>query len=266
MKNKIKLIILIAAIGVLGYSGYQLYIIHQQYEKGDMLYDEIKKQVFQVDEVEFLQQEDSSSQKQDKDSEDASTQKEEKLPDFSVDFNKLNEINEDIKGWLWIPNTEISYPLLQGEDNEEYLHKTYDNQTSILGSIFLDTRCSFKMDDLHTIIYGHNMKNGSMFGSLKQYGDEKFYKTHKYIYIFQKEKVLKYKVISAYTTSAASDAYQLEFTDNQQYIKYLEMIRKYASYETGTPLTEKNNIITLSTCTANENSRFVVHGQLLHTY
>lgn len=264
MKKKIRIIILIISISVLGYSGYQLFQIQQQYQTGDNLYQKIEEEVFQVNEEQFmLLEEEEENEAKEKNS---SAKKEEQLPDFSVDFSKLTSINDNIKGWLWIPNTVISYPLLQGEDNEKYLHITYDKQSSIFGSIFLDFRCNSDFGDSNTIIYGHNMKNGSMFGSLKQYRDESFYKKHKYIYIFQETQVLKYKIVSSYTTNVISDTYSIEYSDTDAFGKYLDMIKKYASYDTNTSIDLNDKIITLSTCTGNEETRFVVHAKLVHTF
>lgn len=266
MKTKIRLIILVAAVGILVYSGFQLITIQKTYQKGDEIYDEIEKQVFHIDESKLKEEEDLSAVGENENGKNESKGKTEKLPDFSLDFNQMREMNKDMKGWIYIPGTKVSYPLLQGKDNQEYLHKTYDKKSSIFGSIFIDFRCDANLGDSHAIIYGHNMKNGSMFGGLKQYNKEAFYKKHKYIYVFQQEQVLKYEVVSAYKTGVTSDTYQLEFEGNKRYKDYLDMILANSFYQTGEGLSVKDKIITLSTCTGEDDFRFVVHGKLVYTF
>ena len=84
-----------------------------------------------------------------------------------LDIPALQEVNSEVIGWIYIPDTEISYPLLHTQDNETYLHAAWDGTENVAGSIFLETQCSTDLTDFNTIIYGHNMRNGSMFGALK---------------------------------------------------------------------------------------------------
>ena len=86
---------------------------------------------------------------------------------FAVNFDVLRDINPDCVGWIEIPGTNISYPIVQGRDNDHYLRLNFEGKYSVGGVIFLDHRCDSDFDRTNTIIYGHNMRDGSMFGSLK---------------------------------------------------------------------------------------------------
>ena len=97
---------------------------------------------------------------------------------LQVDFNKLEEINPDVIAWIEIPGLEISYPVVQGRDNDYYLHHLITGENHKSGSIFMDFHNQEDLSDRNTIIYGHNMKDGSMFGGLKKYRDPSFYEEH----------------------------------------------------------------------------------------
>lgn len=100
-----------------------------------------------------------------------------------VDFEKLRKVNEDVIGWIYIEDTDISYPILKGEDNNQYLFQSYEKKYVVAGSIFIDSRCSEDFGDERTVVYGHNMKNGSMFGTLDRYEKEEYRKAHENVYI-----------------------------------------------------------------------------------
>lgn len=246
MKRKIQLVIFILCICIFGISAFKLYDIHHNYEKGDAVYRTIEAEVVTV-----LPTEKPDPKKK---------KKEKKDPMISVDFKTLKQKNEDIIGWLYIPNSSISYPLLHGEDNETYLHQTYDKKSGFFGSIFIDYRNHTNLQDAHTIIYGHNMKNGSMFGTLKRYSDKSFYKEHKNIYIYTEQGIHQYKVFSYHVADAKGRIYTTSFEDKEEFSEYLKLAKQSSQIDTGVDVTTSDKTITLSTCTSNESSRFVVHA------
>ena len=130
------------------------------------------------------------------------------VPD--VDFEELTAQNDDIIGWIFIEGTDVSYPVLCGRDNQQYLFQSYEKKYLTAGSIYIDYRCSRDFTDSRTVIYGHNMHNGSMFGKLDKYTDERFMKEHPYVYILLPgEQTLKYEVKKAYKASVQSEIYKL---------------------------------------------------------
>ena len=126
-----------------------------------------------------------------------------------------------------------------------------------------DYENSSDFSDCNTLIYGHNMKNGSMFGNLKKFTeDQSTYEKSKYFWILTPEKNYRYEIISAYTTGVNSDTYTLFKGPGEEYLNYLNTIQGYSEIKTeATELTVKDKIVTLSTCTGNEATRFVVQGK-----
>ncbi len=185
-------------------------------------------------------------------------------PRISVDFSGLSAVNSDIFGWIYIPDTEISYPLLLGVDNSKYLNTAYNGSYSSFGSIFLDKKNSSDMSDRHSIIYGHNMKNGSMFGSLSDFARQAFYESHPFIYIITPDGYLKYEIFSAHKTSIADGIFVTSFSEENTYSSLLSLMGRSSWLKGNITPTTDDKVITLSTCTSvNVDDRFVVHAVLI---
>lgn len=120
-------------------------------------------------------------------------------------------MNPDVVGWIYVEAlNHISYPIVQGKDNETYLHQTYEGNYNFAGTLFIDYENSSDFNDCNTLVYGHNMKNGSMFGHLKKFAeDQNVYNKSKYFWILTPDKNYRYEIISAYTTGVDSDTYTL---------------------------------------------------------
>lgn len=127
-----------------------------------------------------------------------------------VDFEALLKVNDDIIGWIYIEGTDISYPLLCGRDNQQYLFQSYEKKYLTAGSIFVDYRCSRDFTDSRTVVYGHNMHNGSMFGKLDKFTKESYMKKHPYVYILLPGgETLKYEVKKTYKADIEGEVYKL---------------------------------------------------------
>ncbi len=181
---------------------------------------------------------------------------------LEIDFDALKQVNGDIIGWILFDNNGISYPVLQGKDNEKYLYRLADGTKSKAGSIFMDAACSPDFSDAHTIIYGHNMKNLSMFGKLKWYRTKRgYYENNRYFTIYTPDRVLRYEIFSWYEANADDMVYQVGFQPDGFFLTFIEKMVKRSSRNTGVTVDENDKIVTLSTCSAN-GKRFVVHGKL----
>ena len=112
-----------------------------------------------------------------------------------VDMEGLQEKNPDIKGWIFFENEEISYPIVYSGDNEKYIRTSVDGAAATAGSIFLEGMNSPDFEDSHTIIYGHNMQNLSMFGRLKNYKEKDYYEDHQYFQILVDGKIYRYQIL-----------------------------------------------------------------------
>lgn len=242
-------IALIVAIAVFCYAAFNLYHIYTEYKKGTDEYNQI---------------EEMAVTERDADSAEVAGPNAQLKPPIEVDFDKLKSVNEDVVGWIYVDALpDISYPIVKGKDNQTYLHQTYEKNYNFAGTIFVDYENSGDFSDCNTLVYGHNMKNGSMFGHLKKFReDDKLYKQDKYFWILTPERNYRYEIITAYTTGVNSDTYTLFKGPGEEFEKYLEMIKGYSEIQTDdTDLTIKDRIVTLSTCTGNESTRFVVQGK-----
>ena len=242
-------IALIVAIAVFCYAAFNLYHIYTEYKKGTDEYNQI---------------EEMAVTERDADSAEVAGPNAQLKPPIEVDFDKLKSVNEDVVGWIYVDALpDISYPIVKGKDNQTYLHQTYEKNYNFAGTIFVDYENSGDFSDCNTLVYGHNMKNGSMFGHLKKFReDDKLYKQNKYFWILTPERNYRYEIITAYTTGVNSDTYTLFKGPGEEFEKYLETIKGYSEIKTDdTDLTIKDRIVTLSTCTGNESTRFVVQGK-----
>ena len=128
---------------------------------------------------------------------------------ITMDLSELSKTNEDVFGWITIPDTTVAYPLLQGDDNSHYLKYSWDGLWNPVGSIFLDYRNQQDFTEFHTIIYGHRMYNDSMFNSLKNYKELSYMEEHPYVYIRSGNLIMQYEVFSAYEAATDSPAWRL---------------------------------------------------------
>lgn len=184
-------------------------------------------------------------------------------PPIEVDFEILQKINPDIVGWIYVEALEnISYPIVKGEDNEKYLHTTYEGTYNFAGTIFIDESNSRDFQDCNTLVYGHNMKNGSMFGKLKKFVSEpETYEKSRYFWILTPDTKYRYEIIAAYTTALNSDTYTLFYNPGAEVLDYLKYIQESSAIETNVRnLSVREKVVTLSTCTGNDATRFVVQG------
>lgn len=180
-----------------------------------------------------------------------------------LDLAALQAENPDVLGWIRIPDTKIDYPLVQGEDNDFYLNNNWQGKKSYLGSIFLEHRSSPDFTDYNTIVYGHNMTNGSMFAGLHKYKYDGYWQEHPYVYVLTGAGVLRYEVFSAYTAEVDSDTYRLSFSGKESKADFLVMALENSEIDTGIAPELMDRILTLSTCSGmGYSTRRVVHARL----
>ena len=180
--------------------------------------------------------------------------------DRKIDFNQLKSINEDIIGWIYIPNTNIDYALLKGKTNDTYIHTNYEKKYSFGGSIFLDEDNNESLTDSNTIIYGHNMKNGAMFANIKKFADHDYFINHPEVYIYLPDGSINvYSVYSTKIIDATSD-YYLKDIDYASYVANAKSSAKQSrdvDTQNGAPL------LLLSTCYAPDTTtRSVLFARL----
>ncbi len=184
-----------------------------------------------------------------------------------VDFDRLKKINPDIVAWIAVDNTTISYPILHGSDNEKYLDTTYNNRRSKYGSIFIDYRLESDFSARNTIIYGHNMRNSSMFGTLLKFSRQSYFDSRRFFYIITPDGTFKYEIFSAYKADVGSATYIAGFSSDSSFSDFITKICSWSEVKTGITPDVSDMIVTLSTCTSSssekETKRYVVHGRLV---
>lgn len=186
---------------------------------------------------------------------------------LKVNIAKLKETNPDVIAWIYIEDTPVSYPIVRGSDNKYYLKHTYNKKSSAFGSIFADHRNSADFSDANTLIYGHNTKNGSMFGSLKKYKKEAYLKKHPNIYIICEDRTLKYRIFSVFTPDIYNRVYEIDRKSTEDLAKWEAFVHSQSVVKTAENFSPqgKGKYITLSTCVnnINEGLRFVVTAELV---
>lgn len=161
----------------------KLFGAYLKYQKGDVSYEKLQEYVQEPEEEE---------------SPESEKEKEEpKNRYLEIDFAGLKAVNLDVIAWIQIPALDISYPVVQGKDNAYYLHHLFSGESNINGSIFVDCHNQPDFTDQNTIVYGHNMKNGSMFGTLDKYQDKELFEQHPEFYLYLPDKILKYRIFPA---------------------------------------------------------------------
>lgn len=258
--NPIEIIILIVAVAVLFFSGFQLIGIFLEYKAGSDAYDALRNKYVAIVPSEESRKADGKETHK----ETAEETETDYFPEFSIDFDALETVNSDVTGWIYIPALDIDYPVVQGADNEYYLTRTFEKKENKAGAIFMDCGANAQMTDYNTLVYGHNMKNGSMFGKLKNFQrNESLCEELPYIFYFTKNKSYKYLIVSYYVTVDGSDSYFIPGTE-EAYEKYKELVLKNAVHDCGQEIPENEPMLTLSTCYGNAGGeqRFLVHGIL----
>ena len=181
----------------------------------------------------------------------------------SIDLAALRQVNPDVVGWICIPNSKINYPLMQGEDNTFYLEHTWEGVKNPYGSIYVESRNSPDLTDFNTIVYGHNMLNGSMFAGLSNYAYQWYWTWNPYVYIVTDAGVFRYEIFSSYAAQVDSATYGLSFHQLQTRQDIIAHALENSQIDTGITPAVTDRILTLSTCTGmGYESRRVVHAVL----
>ena len=213
-------------------AGLWIFQIIIEYQRADQEYEELTEYIRETDE-EDTAQDDKTENKEVEETEESGS-----AEDFTVDFEALKQINADIVAWLRIPGV-LDYPVVQGTDNSYYLHNTFRKEYNIAGSIFLDARNASDFSDSKNIIYGHNMRNGSMFHVLRNFQDLDFYQANREIWLYLPDgSVQVYEILGCEEVKAAREAYEL-----------------------GNGNEEEKELI-LSTCSSRSAWRVIIRGNL----
>lgn len=236
-KDRIWTVLLVIAVVFTIICGWRLIWIILRYQEADHLYEKIREEVLLPE----LPAEDDGKQGEGNEAKQA------------VDFQKLISINEEVVAWVSIPALELEYPVTQGTDNEYYLHHAYNKEANFAGSIFLDYRNRADFQDQNTILYGHNMLNGSMFSSLKHLDVS----THPNVIVYTPDSVLEYEAVDNRIIGVAERGYYQTSFQGEDLLAVLKELSPASSEVDG------EKILTLSTCNGNSAQRRIVRCKLI---
>lgn len=254
-------IILSICVGGFGFSAYTLYGYYRTYKEGE---DEYEKLRTYIQENEDNGEADANTEQGG--SSDGEKKKKDSFKAPKVDFDELKDINSDIIGWIKVQGTVINYPIVQGEDNTYYLKKTFEKKSNYSGAIFMDYLNAPDFSSDNTVLYGHNLKTGEMFGGLQKYEKKDYLKDHKYIWIVTPKYNKKYEIFASYKTDEKSEVYTLEFNSFEDMDGYFRLAKENSYFSSDSILIQDDQILTLSTCvTGDEEGRRVVQAKLIET-
>jgi len=247
------ILIPVVCVAVMGYAGYNLFTIYQSYSEANGIYDGLAL---------YVTDDDASAQ--------AQAMEEAGFPYINVDFESLSAINDDFLGWLYFPLMDISYPVVYGDEDFTYLHTAVDGTPTNSGSIFIDYESDKNLGDMTTIFYGHNMRDGSMFGSLRKIRrDPELIPQDPYFYYYTPTTAYKCHVFAYYLEKTGGKTYMAP-GNAAGYDQYLTYVLEKNEYEGGpdtVDLTHRPKIVTLSTCSGrNTGNRTVVQACIEDTY
>ena len=214
---------------------------------------------------EEMQEDNKVSEEADIEEEDT----EEEIVEIPIDFAGLQQKNKDIYAWIRIPGAKVDYPIVQHEEDDAYyLNHTVEGRKGLPGSIYTETLNRKNFSDRNTVIYGHNMKNGTMFGSLKKFRDASFFEKNRHIIIYMENRILKYEIFAACTWDNKHILASRNFDTPQNRTTYIEQIFAVrdmnSQIKKDIEVTADDRIITLSTCMNNKAKRFIVSGVLIY--
>ena len=182
----------------------------------------------------------------------------------ATDIKALKAVNPDVIGWIYITATDISYPIMHSESNERYIRSSWMDSSIYLtaGAIFTESTNSPDFSDFNTIIFGHRMRNETMFGKLKYYSAESYLKAHPSIYIVTEKGISRYDIYSVYEVSTDGETFQIGFGSNESKQAYIDFTLASSIYETGIVPSADNHILTLTTCSGikDYSTRWVVQA------
>lgn len=257
MKQFLKIAAYVLLWGVLIYSGVMLWNIGKEYFGAGKAYEKLAEQYVST-------QSTVPGEKASERAENEATEPTEKVWDeyapIDVNFDALFEENSDVVGWLYCEDTVINYPIVQGPDNNYYLDKLLNKAYNICGTLFIDYRNNRDFSHYQNIIYGHKMKNGSMFGSIPGYKKQAYYEEHPVMYLLTPEQNYKVVLIAGYVVPSNASAYMIA-ENAEERDALIERARAKSTFQADVEILETDRLLTMSTCVTDyQNARYMLLG------
>jgi len=259
MKKPITIALIVLLLGVFIFSTWQIADALLEYRKGVQTYDALE-QYIAIPETTPATDQTPNTPVEEVQMEIQQAEEDSVFP--TVDFQALQALNEDVVGWIHIPDTQVNYPILQGDDNDDYLYHLLTGEYNSSGSIFLDAEVASDFSGQNSPIYGHNMKNGTMFKDITGYKKQDFFDAHPTAMLMTPEKNYFVHLFSGYVTDSWGNAWDKEFADSD-FDAWLRDAKEKSVFTSDVVPATQDKILTFSTCTYNtHDARFIVHGVL----
>lgn len=176
-----------------------------------------------------------------------------------IDFDALRKVNPDIVGWVYYESTNINYPIVMGSDNDYYLHITFEGTWSVGGTLFVDAITEKPFKQFNTIVYGHHMQDGSMFGDIKNLKDPDYCREHPQLELITPEGKFHLKICAFLNQPSDSAIYTTNFHDRDDMQSYIDTMESHSLYTTGEKMTPDDRLVILSTCAYEyQDARYMV--------
>ena len=239
-KTILNLILYIILLSILIYSGIKIFKWYKDKTNNNKIAEQIKSTVIVEEKNE-----------------------DENKDEYTVDFNKLKEQNNETIAWLKVNNTNVEYPVVKGTNNSFYLNHSFDKSSNSAGWIFADCRNKFDNTDKNIVIYGHNMRDGSMFGSMLNILNSKWYENEENtnITLYTENEKSIYKVFSVYKIENEDYYIKTEFKNGNEFEGFIKNLKKRSIKDFNVDVSKDDNILTLSTCANNNKYRVVLHAK-----
>ena len=239
---------LVLCLCVVAVSGYQLYIGQREYDQGEDMYTEVVQGVQGAElQTVMIPAE-----------EPGATPEPIVIPD--IDFEVLSQVNVEGLAWIYSPDSKINYPVVQGKDNKYYLNHLIDDKRNRYGTIFLDYRNSPDFSDRNSVMYGHHMRNGSMFAGIELYKEQSYYDAHPYMYLLTKNACYRIELFAGVVRDNSDNV--LFFENDAAFLAHVAALREKSTFLSPVQVTVDDRLITLSTCAYDfKNARYILVGR-----
>ena len=226
-------ILIVLCLGVAGFSGYNLYKELHEYQESTEAYDDLVEQVVTTDEQEF-------------------------------DWESLKSMNSDFVGWIRMDDSTVDYPFVQGSDNEYYLRHLFTGQYNNSGCVFMDVSNNSDFSDKNTVLYAHNMKNGTMFAAIEKFKDASYYDSHKVIQIYTESMTYDLYPVAGILTDGQDDYVRTSFSDDEDFMSYVNYFVSNTTFTSEQTIESTDRMVMLSTCNYDtEDGRYVLICKLV---
>lgn len=251
MRKAMTVLLILLLAGILIFASYMAIKEVREYEEAEQLYEDLQEEFVETKPTKDTEPDETTEQ----------TEPIEAAP-ITVDFSSLLEQNDDIVGWIYCPDTPINYPVVQAEDNDRYLRRDLNGKYLVSGTVFVDYRNGEIGEDANYIVYGHNMKDGTMFSSLAKYKEQSYYDEHPILYYLTPSGDYKIELYAGIVVKRDALIY-VPNPDEAEFAEFLRNAKDKSTFKSNVEITENDTIITLSTCSYEyNNARYIVIGKM----